>query len=193
MKIGCRSCCLGSPWGKLDHINDSLPTGNAQLSGLAEDVLNFFGVGPSTSGLIPSSILAAAPHLGKLVAQVKSDPHLDETQRLWNAFNKMEQAQDVLVNNLQVFTLAEPLPWSIWKKIVQDDFVDFEKLYASMEKGYDHKNEPKMLVEGFAIVKKDQAMERCPVHTEAEWIHVFSAWEAGVGLLFPHHVTELQS
>jgi hypothetical protein len=62
----------------------------------------------------------------------------------------------VLVNNLQLFTLAEPLPQSICKKIVQDDFIDFEKLYTSMEKGYDHKDEPKTLVEGFTIVKKDQ-------------------------------------
>jgi hypothetical protein len=162
-------------------------------SDIVGDVLNLFGIGPSTSGSIPFLIVAAAPHLGRLVAQVKSNPHLNETRKLWNAFNKTEQAWDALVKNSQLFALVEPLPCSIWKKIVQDDFVDFKQLYVSMERGYDHRDKLKTLVEGFAIVKKDQVMARRPVYSEAEWICVFSTLEAGVGLLFPHCVPELQS
>jgi hypothetical protein len=53
---------------------------------------------------------------------------------------------------------------------VQDDFVDFEKLHASMDHGYDHKDEPKALTDDLAIIKKDQAYVKHPVNSEAEWI-----------------------
>ena len=179
---------------KLDHLQDPPTVGEAQPSGdLPEDVLDFFGIARPSPGSIPPLILAAAPHLGRLVAQVKTDPHLDETRKLRNAFNKSENGRDALVNELQQFALPEPLPRSIWKKIVQDDFVDFEKLYATMDRGYDHKDDLQTLTEGFAIIKKDQATAKRPLYTEAEWIRVYSAWEAGVGVLFPHRVTELQS
>jgi len=179
---------------KLAHLEGSSSTGNAQPSSeLPDDLFSFLGLSRSASGSIPPSILAVAPHLGKLSSQIKSDPHLDETRKYRNAFNKSDQVRDALVNELQLVGLAEPLPRSIWKKIVQDDFVDFEKLYASMERGYDHKDEPKAFTEDFAIVKKDQATAKRPLHTEAEWIRIFSAWEAGVGLLFPHRIAELQA
>jgi hypothetical protein len=76
----------------------------------------------------------------------------------------------VPINELRLVGLAEPLPWSIWKKIVQDDFINFKKLCTLMEQGYDHKDEPKTFTEDFTIVKKDQATAKRPLHTEAEWI-----------------------
>ena len=179
---------------KLAHLEGSSSVENAQPSSdIPDDLFNFLGLSRSASGAIPSSILAVAPHLGKLSSQFKSDPHLDETRKYRNAFNKSDQVRDALINGIQLVGLAEPLPRSIWKKIAQDDFVDFEKLYASMERGYDHKDEPKAFAEDFAIVKKDQATARRPLNTEAEWIRIFSAWEAGVVLLFPHRIGELQA
>ena len=87
-------------------------------------------------------MLAAAPHLAKLSAASKSDPHLDATQKLQSVFSP-EKVQDMIISEAQLAPLAEPLPHSIWQKILQDQFVDFEKLFASMDRGYDHNNEPK--------------------------------------------------
>jgi hypothetical protein len=42
------------------------------------------------------------------------------------------------------------------------------------------------------IIKKNQALAKRPVQTEAEWIRVFGAWMAGVTLIYPHRVAELQ-
>jgi hypothetical protein len=179
---------------KLAQLDDPPTVENAHSSDdLPEDLFSFLGLSRSSPGSIPTSILAVAPHLGKLSSQIKADPHLDETRKYRNTFNKSDQVRDALVNELQLFRLAEPLSRSIWKKIVQDDFVDFEKLYASMERGYDHKDDPKPFTEDFAIVKKDQATAKRTLHTEAEWIRVFSAWESGVVVLFPHRTGELQA
>ncbi|KZP33827.1 hypothetical protein FIBSPDRAFT_810364 [Athelia psychrophila] len=88
--------------------------------------------------------------------------------------------------------LADPLPRSIWKQIVQDNYVNFWKLFAAMEPGYDVNDDPKDFHGGYALVKKDQANAKKPVASEADWIRVYSAWEAGVLLAYPHRRAELQ-
>lgn len=90
----------------------------------------------SSSGSIPFSVLAVVPHLGKLSSQIKSNPHLDQTRKYRIAFNNSGRVRDSLINNFQLVSLAEPIPRSIWKKIIQDNFGEFEKLYASMDRGY---------------------------------------------------------
>ena len=42
------------------------------------------------------------------------------------------------------------------------------------------------------MAKKDQICNRKFIQTEAEWSRIFSAWEAGVLLLYPHRHIELQ-
>ena len=101
--------------------------------------------------------------------------------------------QDAIINQAQLAPLAEPLPRSIWRKILQDQFVDFEKLFASMDRGYDHNDEPKDFAADFALVKKEQAYTKRALRTEADWIRVFSAWEHGVVALYPHRAEELQN
>jgi len=45
---------------------------------------------------------------------------------------------------------------------------------------------------GYANVKKDHIRTKKSVQTEAEWIRVFGAWEAGVILIYPHRKPELE-
>ena len=146
---------------------------------------------PTTaSGSLSSTLLSQAPHLAKLTAS-SGDSHLDETWKLRQLFTA-EKAVDAIVDVMQQQQLDEPIPRSIWRDIIQDRFVNFEKLYASMDLGYDHQDELKDFPGGYAIVKKDQASAKRPVQTEAEWIRVFGAWMGGVILLYPHRVPELQ-
>jgi len=107
--------------------------------------------------------------------------HLDETWKLRQLFTA--EKVDAIVDLMQQQQLDEPIPRSIWRDIIQDRFVNFEKLYASMDLGYDHQDELKDFLGGYAIVKKDQASAKRSVQTEAEWIRVFGAWMAGVTLL----------
>ena len=92
---------------------------------------------PTTaSGSLSSTLISQAPHLAKLTAS-SGDLHLDKTWKLRQLF-AAEKAVDGIVDVMQQQQLEEPIPRSIWRDIIQDRFVNFEKLYASMDLGYDH-------------------------------------------------------
>ena len=98
---------------------------------------------------------------------------------------------DAIINLMQRQPLSDPLPRSIWKEIILDKYVDFEKLFASMDRGYDHDDDPKDFGGGYSIVKKDHYRAKKSVQTESEWTRVARAWKQGVELLYPHRKAEL--
>jgi len=63
---------------------------------------------------------------------------------------------------MQFQPLDQPLPWSIWKLIIQDQYVNFKKLFAVTDPSYDHNDEAKDFGNGFALVKKDYAIAKSP-------------------------------
>lgn len=60
------------------------------------------------------------------------DPHIQETTRIMRTYSSSDKI-DQYIDLLQLAKLEEPLVRSTWKKILQDQYVDFEKLYASLE------------------------------------------------------------
>ncbi|KAF8348984.1 hypothetical protein F5887DRAFT_1071128 [Amanita rubescens] len=145
----------------------------------------------SSSFSIPASVLAAAPHLAKLSANIKANAHLEETQRLHSLYTP-NKVQDAIVANAQLARTSDPIPRSIWRQITLDQFIDFEKLFASMDKGYEHLDDIKDFGAGFALVKKEQSHKKHLIRDESEWLRVFSAWRSAVGHLYPHHIQELE-
>ncbi|KAG6828696.1 hypothetical protein H0H87_001144 [Tephrocybe sp. NHM501043] len=82
---------------------------------------------------ISKTILALAPHLGKISGEnICTDPHLNKMRRLTLAYGA-ERSMDVLINRAQLKCLCEPIPHSIWKKIILDHYINFEHLYAALE------------------------------------------------------------
>jgi hypothetical protein len=162
--------------GKLGQAFDRRPTHDQELSDASADVFS-------------ASILAVAPHLGCLFKKV-DDPHLEETFRLRKCFSS-EKICEEIAEGVMRQTFEEPLPKIIWKKIIQDRFVAFDKLYGALELGFDSREEPKDVGGGFAIFRKDQFAKKV-VRTEAEWLRVFSAWHSAVAFLYPHRRGELQ-
>ncbi|KAJ6615963.1 hypothetical protein B0H10DRAFT_2435209 [Mycena sp. CBHHK59/15] len=57
--------------------------------------------------------------------------------------SKTDKSLDPIIDVMQLQTMVDPLPRTIWRLIIQDHFVDFEKLYAALGTGYDHQDEPK--------------------------------------------------
>jgi hypothetical protein len=95
---------------------------------------------------------------------------------------------------MQWHPMPDPVPRSIWRDVILDKFVDFEKLYAGMDRGYDHDDEPKDFSSSpYSIVKKDHFRAKKSVSTEAEWTRVARTWKRAVELLYPHRKTELES
>jgi hypothetical protein len=176
---------------KVSHFQPSSPqatlTPGNSLSDELASLLRLSG----SKGAIPASVLAKAPHLSKLSDPTATDPHLKKSQDLLSVYSP-QSSQDILVNKAQFAPVGDPLPRTIWRKILLNLFVDFEKLFASMDKGYDHHDEPKDFGAGYELVKKDQAFSKCPLRSKADWIWVFGAWSAGVAFFFPHRDAELR-
>ncbi|EDQ98591.1 uncharacterized protein LACBIDRAFT_298826 [Laccaria bicolor S238N-H82] len=158
-----------------------------------DDIVRLLDGRPSSSGSsIPASVLAAAPHLSSLSEHALNDTHLQTTWKLRQAYAS-DKAIDPLIDLMQLQPLVDPIPRTIWRNIIQDQYVNLEKLYASMDRGYSHEDEAKDFAGGYALVRKDQYSAKKPIKQEAEWIRVFTAWKSSVTLLFPHRQEELQS
>jgi hypothetical protein len=156
---------------------------------LLDEITNLLGF-TNSKGAIPASILAKAPHLSKLLDPLVTDPYLEKNQELLMVYSP-QTSQDILVNKAQFAPVRDPLPRTIWHKILLDHFVNFEKLFVSMDKGYNHHNDLKDFGAGYALVKKDQAFSKRSLHSEADWTQVFGAWSGGIAFFFPHHEVEL--
>jgi len=144
---------------------------------------------PAAPSGFPASVLEAAPHLKELGSRAYDDPHLGTTWRLRRAY---EKEVDGVVDGMRAQDLEQPLARSVWRSIIEDRYVDFEKLFATMDPGYDPNDDAKDFAGGFALVKKESVSAKRSIHTESEWNRVFAAWKDGVTLLYPHRETELR-
>ena len=168
---------------KVNALQDTEPVSTAFLDRLLASAST------STSG-ISSSVLAAAPHLAKLITPESQDPILQQTFKLRSAFGA-EKDVDGIVDLLQSQHILDPFARSLWRLIVQDRFVDFEKLYASIVGSSDVYDDGKEFAGGYLLVKKEGFAARRPLSNEADWTRVFEAWSSGVGLVYPHRIPEL--
>ena len=175
---------------KITHT--SQPLGTQSMTYPLEDIIKLLNVSPSSSATIPASVLSAAPHLSALSQQTFLDPHLQATWKLHQSFNS-DKAIDPIINLMQLQPLVDLIPCPLWQAIIQDQFVDFEKLHASMDCGFSHNNDAKDFAGGFSLVRKDQYSAKKAVRNEAEWVRVFHAWKTGITLLYPHHLNELKT
>jgi hypothetical protein len=144
----------------------------------------------STSTTVSESVLRTVPGLSDLSAGSGSE-HLDKTFQRRKLF-AAEKSLDPLVDLLQCKQLEEPIPRTIWRDVIQDRLVNFEKLFASMDSAYNHNDDISDFHAGYALVKKEHISAKKPLTSEADWIRVFGAWEAAVVTLYEHRKTELQ-
>ena len=141
---------------------------------------------------LPDSVLAVVPHLRDITASVGSDEHLAKTFEIRETFSK-EKIVDRTISYLQLARLDDPLPKAIWRDILADKYVNFEKVHASISSGFDHDDDAKDFAGGYVLLKKDQANARKPVESESDWVRVFDAWASAVKLVYRHRDAELNS
>lgn len=170
----------------------SLPLETQTTTFPLDDIIKLLNVPPSSSATIPASVLSAAPHLSALSEHTFLDSHLQTTWKLRQSFNS-DKAIDPIIDLMQLQPLVDPIPRPLWRAIIQDQFVDFEKLHASMDRGFSHIDDAKDFAGGFSLVRKDQYSARKVVRNEAEWTRVFQAWKTGVIILYPHRLSELNT
>jgi hypothetical protein len=108
---------------------------------------------PAAPSGFPASVLDAAPHLKGLASRAFDDPHLGTMWRLRRAY---EKEVDGVVDGMRAQDLAQPLARSIWKSIIEDRYVDFEKLFATMEPSYDPNDDAKDFAGGLHHYQKGE-------------------------------------
>lgn len=89
--------------------------------------------------------------------------------------------------------MQEPIANSIWRLVILDKYVDFEKLYITLNPGYNPNDEAKELSDKFSLLEKNSISSKCPVLTEAEWMRLFDVWVDAILHFYPHHRDELLS
>ncbi|KAJ3764831.1 hypothetical protein FB446DRAFT_656076, partial [Lentinula raphanica] len=89
--------------------------------------------------------------------------------------------------------LVEPLPRTIWRLIIKDEYVSFEKLLAGIDPAYDHQDEGRDFGGGYTLVKTDHLSAKKPVVSESDWNRAFDAWKNGVLQAYPHCADELSN
>ncbi|KAF8805747.1 hypothetical protein BYT27DRAFT_7103856 [Phlegmacium glaucopus] len=176
---------------KLNRLRPAGSSDGPRIDGPISDLLKTLVPSSSSNSSIPPSVLAVAPHLATLSQSASHDEHLHKTWELRQAYNS-EKAIDPIIDLMQSQHLPDPIPRSIWRKIIQDEFVDFERLYGSTDRNYSHQDDQKEFAGGFVLTKKEQMSAKKAIRSEAEWSRMFTAWEAGVLLLYPHRQSELQ-
>ncbi|KAG6887170.1 hypothetical protein C0992_000319 [Termitomyces sp. T32_za158] len=183
------SAAWSSLRAKCRHLEDPSNSPAAVATNQIAEILGPSGTSSCVSD-IPQSVLAAVPHLAQLQSKVSADPHVAETWRLRQEYAK-ELALDPLIRLGQTQRLLEPISRAMWKLIILDHYVDFDKLYATLAKGYDQHDDPKDFAAGFSLVKKDVATAKRPVRSESDWMRVFDAWAEAVCVFYPHREHEL--
>jgi hypothetical protein len=175
---------------KLADITRSTESGLSDSTIGLGDLAKILDFARPRSTVIPPDVLAEAPHLQEYLKTTQAEGHLERTWKLRQSY-ATEKATDAIIDLMQQQPMPDPLPRSIWKDIILDRYVDFEKLYAGMDRGYDHDDEPKDFGGGYSIIKKDHFRAKKPVQTEADWTRVARSWKQGVELLYPHRKSEL--
>ncbi|KAG7450002.1 uncharacterized protein BT62DRAFT_886139, partial [Guyanagaster necrorhizus] len=76
--------------------------------------------------------------------------------------------------------------------IIQDQYVDFLKLFASIDQEYDHNKKAKELMAGYAIIRKNISSAKKPLRSESDWCRVYNTWTRDVQILYLHYEAELK-
>lgn len=183
-------------WASLrSKLAEAAPAG-AVLSGssssILDKVLELLGQESSSTSSLSKSVLAVAPHLAEDEDSIFEDPYLSKTQKCKFAYASQKPFENLIIN-AQGRKMQEPVANSIWKLIILDKYVDFEKLYATLDPGYNPNDEAKDLNEKFTLLEKNTISSRCPVTTEAEWMRMYDVWTAATLHFYPHRRAEFVS
>ncbi|KAF8809378.1 hypothetical protein BYT27DRAFT_7047359, partial [Phlegmacium glaucopus] len=174
--------------------SDSPSVSSAPSSTALEKVLEFFGSsqGSSASTSLSKSVLAVAPHLAVDDDTVFEDPYLKETQQYKTAYTNQKPFEH-LIDKAQGRKIREPIANSIWKLVILDKYVDFEKLYATLDPSYNPNDEGRDLNDKFTLLEKNTVSSKRMVLTESEWMRLYDVWVDAVLHFYPHRKTELSS
>jgi len=140
-----------------------------------------------------SSILSFFPRLAEISKEVVVGKHLKKTWEI-RQFIEGQKSLDQILSYVQGVPLRQALSRSIWKKIIEDQYVPFDKLYGSFDSGHNANDLGPEIVKGsgLRIIKSDQEAHSRPIVSQSDWSRVFDAWRDGVLVFYGHRSNELE-
>ena len=169
------------------------PAASPDSSNVFERMLQLVGQESSSSpSSLSKSLLAIAPHLADDNDSVFNDPYLNETQKYKMAYAGHKPFENLIIK-AQSRKVQEPVANSIWKLVILDKYVNFEKLYATLDPDYNPNDEAKELNDKFTLLEKNSISSKRSVATEAEWMQLFDIWASATLHFYPHRRAELTS
>ena len=157
-----------------------------------DKMLELLGQETTSSTSLSKSVLAIAPHLADDEDTVFEDPYLGETQKYKIAYAGQKPFENLIIK-AQGRRMREPIANSIWRLVILDKYVDFEKLYVTLDPGYNPSDEAKELSDHFTLLEKNSITSKRSVLTEAEWMRLYDVWVDAVLHFYPHRKAELSS
>lgn len=175
---------------KLEASTQPQPT--SLSPNVLDKMLELLGQEVSSSTSLSKSVLAVAPHLANDADTVFEDPYLGETQKCKIAYAGQKPFEHLIIA-AQGRRMREPIANSIWKLVILDKYVDFEKLYATLDPGYNPNDEAKEINDTFTLLEKNSISSKRSVITEAEWMRLYDVWVEAVLHFYPHRKDELSA
>ncbi|KAJ8085925.1 hypothetical protein PM082_004744 [Marasmius tenuissimus] len=160
--------------------------------------------GPSTSdvdnflnSILPKGPLFSLPpglagDHGDLERLVNSDPHVARTLSITRRFIQDKPELDLMLLKARSFQLVDPVPHSVWKDIILDRHINFDKLNYTLQPGYNQSDEPKLELGDLVISDKSRISSKKPITNVSDWGRVFGAWAQAVTIIYPHRMSELR-
>jgi hypothetical protein len=84
------------------------------------------------------------PHLAEDINTVFEDPYLGKTQKCKMAYASQKPFENLIIK-AQGRKVLEPVTDSMWRLVILDKYVDFEKLFATLDPSYNPNDEAKEL------------------------------------------------
>ena len=175
---------------KLETATGPSPSGTS--SSFLDKLLELVNQEASGSSSLSKSVLAVAPHLAEDEHSIFDDPYLCETQKCKIAYAGQKPFENLIIK-AQGRKVIEPIANSIWRLIILDKYVDFEKLYATLDPSYNPNDEAKEINDKFTLLEKNTINSKRSVVTEAEWMRLYDVWANAVLHFYPHRKAELSS
>ncbi|KAF8806103.1 hypothetical protein BYT27DRAFT_7224460 [Phlegmacium glaucopus] len=144
-------------------------------------MLELFSQEVSPSSSLFKSVLAMVPHIADV-----------EDSKCKIAYTNQKYFENLIIK-AQGQKICKPIANSIWRLVILDKYVDFEKFFVTLEPGYNPNNEAKELNDRFTLLEKNSISSRCAIVSEAEWMCLYDAWVNAVLLFYPHRKVELSS
>ena len=180
-------------WASLmSKLQAEVPAPLPSPSGLVDKMLDFLGQDVASSTSLSKAVLAVAPHLADDKDTIFEDPYLKETHKCKIAYTSQRPFENLVIRG-QGRRMREPVANSIWRLVILDKYVDFEKLYATLDPGYNPHDDAKDLNDKFMLLEKNAVRSKRSVLTEAEWMRLYDIWVEAVLHFYPHRSVELSA